>query len=337
MKYIELGKTGLMCAQVSFGGIPIQRSDGANTVAVVDALEKYGMNYIDTARGYTVSEEYLGAALEGRREKFILATKSMSRSYGAMKQDVETSLRNLRTDYIDVYQIHNFPLKDFDQVFGPDGAMKALTEAKAEGKIGHIGATFHSLDAMKKAVEEHSDLIETVMFPYNIVETQGEDVLRQARAKGIGTICMKPMAGGNLDDWKLALRFIAASDAIDIAIPGMGSVEEVERNAAAAEEFGPLTEEELAKCEAICRELGSTFCRRCGYCAPCTVGIDIPSVFTQVNYLRKYDLAGWAKGRYANFAHHVDECVDCSLCESRCPYQLPIREMLRAAHKELNG
>ena len=337
MKYIELGKTGLMCAQVSFGGIPIQRSDGANTVAVVDALEKYGMNYIDTARGYTVSEEYLGAALEGRREKFILATKSMSRSYGAMKQDVETSLRNLRTDYIDVYQIHNFPLKDFDQVFGPDGAMKALTEAKAEGKIGHIGATFHSLDAMKKAVEEHSDLIETVMFPYNIVETHGEDVLRQARAKGIGTICMKPMAGGNLDDWKLALRFIAASDAIDIAIPGMGSVEEVERNAAAAEEFGPLTEEELAKCEAICRELGSTFCRRCGYCAPCTVGIDIPSVFTQVNYLRKYDLAGWAKGRYANFAHHVDECVDCSLCESRCPYQLPIREMLRAAHKELNG
>ena len=337
MNYIELGKTGLNCAQVSFGGIPIQRSDAANTAAVVDALEQFGMNYIDTARGYTVSEEYLGAALEGRREKFILATKSMSRSYEAMKQDVEISLRNLRTDYIDVYQIHNFPLKDFDQVFGPDGAMKALLEARAEGKIGHIGATFHSLDAMKKAVEEHSDVIETVMFPYNIVETQGENVLRLARSKGIGTICMKPMAGGNLDDWKLALRFIAASDAIDIAIPGMGSVEEVERNAAAAETFGPLTGEELEQCEAIRRQLGSTFCRRCGYCAPCTVGIDIPSVFTQVNYLRKYDLAGWAKGRYANFAHHADECVDCGLCESRCPYQLPIREMLRAAHKELNG
>ena len=337
MNYIELGKTGLNCAQVSFGGIPIQRSDAANTAAVVDALEQFGMNYIDTARGYTVSEEYLGAALEGRREKFILATKSMSRSYEAMKQDVEISLRNLRTDYIDLYQIHNFPLKDFDQVFGPDGAMKALLEARAEGKIGHIGATFHSLDAMKKAVEEHSDVIETVMFPYNIVETQGENVLRLARSKGIGTICMKPMAGGNLDDWKLALRFIAASDAIDIAIPGMGSVEEVERNAAAAETFGPLTGEELEQCEAIRRQLGSTFCRRCGYCAPCTVGIDIPSVFTQVNYLRKYDLAGWAKGRYANFAHHADECVDCGLCESRCPYQLPIREMLRAAHKELNG
>ena len=102
MNYVTLGRTGLNCAQVSFGGIPIQRSDAANTAAVVDALEKHGMNYIDTARGYTVSEEYLGAALKGRREKFILATKSMSRGYDAMKADVETSLRNLQTDYIDI-------------------------------------------------------------------------------------------------------------------------------------------------------------------------------------------------------------------------------------------
>ena len=336
MRYVELGKTGLSCAQVSFGGIPIQRSGAANTVAVVDALEKHGMNYIDTARGYTVSEEYLGAALKGRREKFILATKSMSRGYEAMKKDVEISLNNLQTDYIDVYQFHNLPLKDFEQVFGPDGACRALLEAKAAGKIGHIGATCHNLDALKRLVEEYSHIIETVMFPYNIVEIHGEAVLRAARAKGIGTICMKPMAGGNLEDWKLALRFIANSDAIDISIPGMGSVEEVERNAAAAEHFGPLTGEELAQCETIRRELGQQFCRRCGYCAPCSVGIDIPSVFTQVNYLRRYDLAGWAKGRYANFAHHGDECIDCGLCESRCPYQLPIREMLKAAHRELS-
>lgn len=335
MNYVTLGRTGLNCAQVSFGGIPIQRSDAANTVAVVDALEKFGMNYIDTARGYTVSEEYLGAALKGRREKFILATKSMSRGYEAMKADVETSLRNLQTDHIDVYQLHNLPLRDFEQVFGPDGAYRALSEAKAAGKVGHIGATFHSAEAMKLAVEEYADLIETVMFPYNIVETHGEEVLRAARAKGIGTICMKPMAGGNLEDWNLALKFVAASDAIDIAIPGMGSVEEVERNAAAAERFGPLTEAELSACQTICRELGQQFCRRCGYCAPCTVGIDIPGTFTLVNYLRKYNLAQWAKGRYANAAHHASECVDCGLCEGRCPYSLPIRTMLKTAHREL--
>ena len=337
MKYVELGKTGLMCAQVSFGGIPIQRSDAANTMAVVDALEKYGMNYIDTARGYTVSEEYLGAALEGRREKFILATKSMSRSYEEMKRDVEVSLKNLRTDHIDVYQIHNLPLGDFDRVFGPEGALKALLEAKAEGKIRHIGATFHSADAMKRAVEEYGHVIETVMFPYNIVETQGEDILRDAKARGIGTICMKPLAGGNLDDWKLALRFIACSDAIDISIPGMGSVEEVERNAAAAEAFSPLTEAELEQCETIRRELGSTFCRRCGYCAPCAAGINIPSLFTLINYLRKYDLAGWAKSRYEATPVRADACVGCGACESRCPYGLPIREMLKSAHKELMG
>ena len=335
MKYIQLGKTNLNCAQVSFGGIPIQRADAANTVAVVDALERHGMNYIDTARGYTVSEEYLGAALRGRREKFILATKSMSRSYEAMKRDVDISLNNLQTDRIDVYQLHNLPVKDFEQVFGPDGAYRALAEAKAEGKIGHIGATFHSVDALKLAVEEYSHVIETVMFPYSIVETQGEEVLRAAKAAGMGTICMKPIAGGNLEDWSLALKFVAAADFIDVAIPGMGSVEEVERNAAAAEGFGPLTGEELARCEDIRRELGSHFCRRCGYCAPCSVGIDIPSVFTQANYLRKYELGGWAKGRYANFAHHADECINCGLCESRCPYGLPIREMLGAAHREL--
>ena len=336
MNYVTLGRTGLNCAQVSFGGIPIQRSDAANTMAVVDTLEKYGMNYIDTARGYTVSEEYLGAALKGRREKFILATKSMSRGYEAMKADVVTSLRNLQTDYIDVYQLHNLPVKDFEQVFGKDGAYRALAEAKESGKIGHIGATFHSVDAMKLAVEEYSDRIETVMFPYNVVETHGEEVLRSARAKGIGTICMKPMAGGNLEDWSLALKFVAASEAVDIAIPGMGSVEEVERNAAAAEQFGPLTEEELAACQTIRRELGQQFCRRCGYCGPCTVGIDIPGTFTLVNYLRKYDLAQWAKGRYVSAAHHATECVDCGLCENRCPYGLPIRTMLKTAHRELS-
>lgn len=328
MNYVSLGNTGLKVSQVSFGGIPIQRADAANTMAVVDALEARGINFIDTARGYTVSEEYLGAALEGRREKFIIATKSMSRDAEGMTRDIGISLSNLRTDYIDLYQIHNLPEKDFDKVFGPGGAYEALCDAKAAGKVRHIGATAHNADVLRRLVEEYGDKIETLMFPYNIVETQGHDILAAARKKGIGTIAMKPMAGGNLDDWNLALRFIAAAGVIDVSIPGMGSVEEVHRNADAADGFSPLTAEELTQCDAIRKELGSEFCRRCGYCAPCTVGIDIPSNFLMSNYRRKYGLSDWAVSRYQGLAHHAGECIGCGACESRCPYELPIRKML---------
>ena len=327
MEYITLGRTGLRASAISFGGIPIQRADAANTLVVVDKLEEYGINYIDTARGYTVSEEYLGAALRGRRDKFILATKSMARSYEAMAADIALSLERLQADYIDLYQIHNLPLKDFDQVFGPQGAYRALEEAKAQGRIGHIGATAHSLDALRALVEEHSQQIETVMFPYNIVETQGHEVLAKAVEQGMGTIAMKPLAGGNLEDWNLALRFVAASGVIHISIPGMGSPEEVERNVSV--ELSPLTQEELARCQTIREELGTHFCRRCGYCAPCTVGIDIPSNFLMANYARRYGLGDWARGRYEGLAHHAGECIGCGACESRCPYELPIREMLR--------
>lgn len=335
MQYVELGKTGLKAAVISFGGIPIQRSDAANTRAVVDRLEAHGINFIDTARGYTVSEEYLGAALEGRRDRFILASKSMARDYAGMARDVETTLKNLRTDHIDLYQLHNLPEKAFEQTFGPDGAYRALAEARAAGKIGHIGITAHSLEAMRRLVEEHSDKIETVMFPYNIVETQGHEVLALARKKGIGTIAMKPMAGGNLDDWRLALRFIAASGVCDISIPGMGSPEEVDRNAAAAEELSPLTAEDLEQCKAIRQDLGTHFCRRCGYCAPCTVGIDIPNNFLFTNYLRRYDLSGWGMDRYRALAHHAGECIQCGACEERCPYHLPIREMLKDVARDM--
>ena len=177
-------------------------------------------------------------------------------------------------------------------------------------------------------IELHGDKIETIMFPYNIVEIHGHEVLKKAKEMDIGTIAMKPMAGGNLDDWNLALRFIAASGVIDISIPGMGSPEEADRNAEAAEHFSPLTQEELAECDRIRKELGNEFCRRCNYCAPCPNGISIPNCFLMANYARKYGLADWAKARYDAMQYHAGSCVQCGACEKRCPYNLPIRDML---------
>lgn len=329
-KYTTLGRTGLNVATISFGGIPIQRDDVNNTIKIVDRLEQLEMNYIDTARAYTVSEEYLGEALKGRREKFILATKSLSRDYDSMKADIETSLANFQTDYIDIYQIHNIKEPDFEIVFGDNGAYKALLEAKSNKKIGFIGITIHSIDVLKKVVEEYHDIMDTVMFPFNIVELQGEELLTKARELGMGTIIMKPLAGGNLDDYELALRFIANSECCDISIPGMGNVEEVDKNASVWNNERPLSEQEVQETERIREELGTNFCRRCGYCMPCTAGIDIPANFLMLNYLKRYEgLSDWARSRFATFQKTGKDCVNCGKCEVRCPYDLPIIEMLQ--------
>ena len=332
MEYRILGKTGLRVSRIGFGGIPIQRIDAEGTRALMQALVEKGVNYIDTARGYTVSEEYLGYGLEGIRDKFVLATKSMSRDKESMARDIAISLANLRTDYIDLYQLHNPKLEELDVIFSENGAIQALRQAKAEGKIGHIGITAHSAAVFEKALEY--DEIETVMFPYNIVESQGEELIARCREKNVGFICMKPLAGGAIEDGRLALRYILANDNVTVAIPGMAEVKELEQNLAAAEDTSPLTEEEKAAFEKVRAELGQNFCRRCNYCAPCAAGINIPSVFLFQGYLRRYGLAGWARERYATLPVKASACLQCGACETRCPYQLPIRQMMAEAAKD---
>lgn len=334
MEYRILGKTGLMVSRVGFGGIPLQKTTPAEAKAVIDALLARGINFIDTARGYTVSEELIGAAIEGRRDKFILASKSMSRTAEAIRRDIDISLQNLRTDYIDLYQIHNLPVRDFDAVMGEGGALEGLLEAKKEGKIRHIGLTAHSVESFERALEWNC--IETIMFPYNIVETQGEALIAKCLEKNVGFICMKPLAGGALENATLALRFILNNPAVGVVIPGMASVREVEENASVSDMEGDLQGAELAEIEQVRRELGSNFCRRCNYCAPCTAGISIPSVFLFGGYLERYGLEDWARSRYATLQKTAGDCIGCGVCETRCPYELPIREMMKK-HAEAFG
>lgn len=334
MEYVTLGKTGLKVSRLGFGGIPIQRVDADTTKTLMKALAEKGINFIDTARGYTVSESYLGEALEGIRAKFVLATKSMARTKEAMAADIQTSLTNLRTDYIDLYQIHNPNEAQLEQVLAPDGALEALLEAKAAGKIRHIGLTAHTLEVFEKALQ--LDWVETIMFPYNIVETQGEALMKKCTEKNIAFITMKPMAGGAIEDTTLALRFICSNPDATIVIPGMYDLKEIDSNLAAVNDTAPLSEKELQKMDTIRRELGTNFCRRCNYCKPCTVGIDIASVFLLQGYLDRYGLEDWARARYAGTAVKADACVECGVCETRCPYQLPIRQMLKEAAKKFS-
>ena len=329
MEYRILGKTGLNISRLGFGGIPIQRIDAEGTKALMQKLVEAGVNYIDTARGYTVSESYLGYALEGIRDHFILATKSMSRTYDAMAKDIDISLSNLKTGYIDLYQVHNPSLAQLEQVTAPGGALEALLEAKEAGKIGHIGLTAHSVEVFEKALE--LPWVETIMFPYNIVENQGEALIARCAEKNIGFIDMKPLAGGAIDDAALALRFICSNPNVSVVIPGMAEPRELEQNLAAVSNTAPLSGEELARMDAVRKSLGTQFCRRCNYCAPCTVGISIPSVFLFEGYLERYGLEDWAKDRYAALSVKASACVECGACEERCPYHLPIRQMLKKA------
>lgn len=333
MEYRVLGKTGLEVSRVGFGGIPIQKTDAESAKKLVEKLVEQGVNFIDTARGYTVSEEYIGFALEGVRDKFILATKSMARTKEAMAKDIDISLKNLRTDYIDLYQIHNPNEKDLEQVMESGGALEALCEAKQSGKIGHIGITLHSVDLFKKALE--LPWVETIMFPYNIVETQGEELIAKCAQKNIGFICMKPFAGGAIEDAKTAIRFILSNQNVTVAIPGMADIAEVAQNVSAATDTTPLTNEEQEKIASIRTLLGTNFCRRCNYCAPCTVGINISAVFLFEGYYSRYDLKQWAIDRYSNLPKTASDCIECGVCETRCPYNLPIREMLKKAAKTM--
>ena len=327
MEYRILGKTGLEISRLGFGGIPIQKIDAEGTKALIHELIKEGINFIDTARGYTVSEEYLGFALEGVRDNFVLATKSMARTKEAMAKDIDISLKNLRTDYIDLYQVHNPGAKDVEQVMAPGGALEALYEAKKAGKIGHIGITLHSVDLFKQALD--LPWVETIMFPYNIVETQGEELIAQCADKNIGFICMKPLAGGAIDDAVTAMRFVVSNPAVTTVIPGMADAAEITQNVSATADTSPLNDEEQEKIAKIKDLLGTNFCRRCNYCAPCTVGINISGVFLFEGYYSRYNLKEWASDRYSNLSKTASDCIGCGVCEARCPYNLPIRQMLK--------
>jgi len=331
MKTKLLGNTGMEVSVVGFGGIPIQRLTQDETTKIILECRKCGINFIDTARGYTVSEEYIGNALKiAGRENFYVATKAMGYSYDDMKKSIDLSLKTMDIGYIDLYQIHNVStIKQLDTVLSSEGALKALIEAKESGLIRHIGITSHIREILMKVLDYKE--FETIQFPFNPVESQGTELFKKALELGMGTIAMKPIAGGAFSKPELSIKYVVNSGIITVAIPGMDSIEQVAQNASVGDSITELTEKEIEEINKEVKELGNNFCRRCGYCKPCPEGIDIPNIFVFEGYVTRYNLGEYGRTRYASMPIKADSCVRCGKCEARCPYNLPIIEKLKHA------
>ncbi len=334
MEKRRLGRTGLHVTVISFGALPMQRCGMEEAGEVLNAALDAGINFVDTARAYTDSEEKIGRYISARRPEYYLATKSMARDKAGMARDIDISLSTMQTDYIDLYQIHNIKARqDFGAVMAPGGALEALKEARAAGKVGHIGVTGHNIDLLVEAVKTNE--FSTVQVPFNCIETGAlTELFPLAKFLDVGSIIMKPLGGGQIQSVDLALRFILEHD-ISVAIPGMDEVGHIAANTAPANNFKPLTVEERAKLMAEAEAIGPNFCRRCGYCLPCAAGIDIPTMFIFHLQYTRYNMKTAIPGRYAEMKVKASGCTECGLCEERCPYNLPIRERLKKVAADL--
>ena len=326
MDHIKLGKTGLEVSRVGIGGIPIQRPPLNEAITVVQRALDLGVNFIDTAFGYGDSEERIGKALAGRREEVVIATKGSWQDKATALEHIEVSLKRLQTDYIDLWQFHNIStIEAYERVLKPGGAMEAAQEALQDGKINHIGASSHNLDVALNIVS--SGHFETIQFPFNFVSCEPADqLIPLARKLDIGFIAMKPFAGGNVRDANLAIKYLLQFDNV-VPDPGIEKVEEIEEIVAIVNGSWELTAQDHKKIEDIRAELGTRFCRQCMYCMPCPQGVNIWLLMYLPTLWRL-----WPPHEFFPWAGKVVEtgenCIQCGECEEKCPYNLPIREMI---------
>jgi len=326
MKTVRLGKTGLEVSRVGIGGIPIQRPTEDEAIRVIRRALDLGVTLIDTSLAYGPSEERIGKAIAGRRDQVIIITKTWALDKATALEHLELSLKNFGTDYIDLWQFHNISnLEEYKQVLGPDGAMGAAQEALQAGKIRHVGFSSHSLDVALKGVT--SGHFEVILFPLNFVTSEAADELAPlAREHDVGFTAMKPFAGGMLGDANLAIKYLLQFENV-VPVPGIEKVEEIEEIVDIVSGPWELTPQERQKIENMRTELGTQFCRRCGYCQPCPQGVRISSLITLRTTWKVWPREDFFT-RKTGAVESGKNCVQCGECEEKCPYHLPIREMI---------
>lgn len=331
MDKVRLGRTNMMVTRLGFGGIPVQTVDREQAVETVRHCYARGINFYDTAQAYTTSESIVGEALEGVRDKVFIATKSGGRDVETVEKHLNNSLENLRTDYVDLYQLHNIVGDDtLAKALEPGGILDYVREQQQRGRIKHIGITSHRLDTILKALRTNH--FATIQFPFNYIENDAaQELFPLARQMDVGIIVMKPIAGGVMPNPAASIRWIA-SQVTDVIIPGVENTSLVDENISSIE--APLTEEDVVSLESIAKELGPVFCRRCGYCLPCPNGIPVNFISSAEIFFRR---SGWHKLN----SNHVEgfrkgvNCAQCGLCEQRCPYNLPLTRLVPEYSKRL--
>jgi predicted aldo/keto reductase-like oxidoreductase len=328
MEKVRLGKTELRVSRVGFGGIPIQRLSEPKAVAVVRHSLGLGVTFIDTANGYTTSEARIGKAIAGwPRDELVIATKTGARDRETAMAHLEQSFTSLQTDYLDLWQFHNVStMGAYERVLGPGGAMEAAQMALQSGRVRHVGISSHSMDVALIAVS--SGRFETIQFPFNFVTSEPLDALIPlAHKHDLGFIAMKPFAGGLLHKANIAIKFQLEFDVVPD--PGIETVDEIEEIVSIVNGERAMTAGERVEMERIRTELGTRFCRRCDYCQPCPQEIRISTVMNVRSFWRRFPAQRFKAGGIARAMDRARDCLECGECEERCPYQLPIREMIK--------
>ena len=332
MDKVILGKTGIEVNKNGFGALPIQRITKAEAVYILQKAFYNGINYFDTARAYTDSEEKIGAAFSYIRDKLIISTKTAAKTGEGLKKDLEESLRMLQTDYIDIYQFHN---PDFCPRPGDGtGLYEAALEAKRQGKIRHIGITNHRIPLAKEAIE--SGLYETLQFPFSYLAAETDLELVDACKKAdMGFIAMKALSGGLIQNSACAYAFMAQAQFEHVA-PIWGIQRESELDEFLSYQVCPpsLTGELKEVMEKDRKELSGDFCRDCGYCMPCPAGIEINNCARMGLLLRRSPQASWLSAEWQEKMKKIEECKHCGQCMKKCPYSLNTPELLAKNYED---
>jgi predicted aldo/keto reductase-like oxidoreductase len=332
MRKINLGATGMVVSEIGFGGIPIQRLSHDQAVSVVRRCLDLGITFLDTANAYTTSEERIGEAIRDRREDLVLATKTQARDGKGVAEHLALSLERLQVETIDLYQLHCVNTEDdYQKIMAPGGPLDVVRQAQASGVVRHIGLSSHSMTMALKAVQ--CGYFETIMFPFNFIAHEAADeLIPLALEREVGFIVMKPLAGGALHDATLAFKYLRQFPQI-LPIPGIERVAEMEEIVAIMEGPAEMTPQERAAIERMRSELGNRFCRRCGYCQPCPQGVSIQALMILDSVIKRMPAANIFP-RLAQDVDSAEACIECGECEEKCPYGLPIREMIQE-HIEL--